>query len=63
MANKEQEEKLKSSIFGIIAKLDNGSHSANQLQGVDEELLKLFSQALTEQRNQLKKEYEETTGK
>lgn len=35
-------EQLKSAIFSIITKLDNGSHSSSQLQGVDEALLELL---------------------
>ena len=33
---------MKNKIINIIAKLDNGSHSSNQLQGVDEALTELF---------------------
>jgi Tfp pilus assembly ATPase PilU len=33
---------MKNKIISIIAKLDNGSHSSNQLQGADEALYKLF---------------------
>lgn len=36
-------EQLRSKIINIIAKLDNGSHSSNQLQGVDEALTELFA--------------------
>lgn len=35
-------------IISIIAKLDNGSHSSNQLQGADEEIVEVFSKALTQ---------------
>ena len=38
------EKKLRHEITNIIAKLDNGSHSSNQLQGVDEALFDLFKQ-------------------
>jgi len=40
-------------IINIIGKLDNGSHSSNQLQGVDEALTELFS-------DQIQKAVEET---
>ena len=33
---------VKNQIINIIAKLDNGSHSSNQLQGVDEALLEVL---------------------
>ncbi len=36
----------KDKIINIIAKLDNGSHSSSQLQGVDEALTKLFESAI-----------------
>lgn len=39
-------EAVKSKIFNIVAKLDNGSHSSNQLQGVDEALTELFTDSL-----------------
>lgn len=42
--NRMNNEEIKSKIFTIIAKLDNGSHSANQLQGADEALYELFIQ-------------------
>jgi len=32
----------KSKLFNIVAKLDNGSHSANQLQGIDEAVSELI---------------------
>ena len=35
---------VKHKIIAIIAKLDNGSHSSNQLQGADEALFKLFEE-------------------
>lgn len=37
-------DRVKHEIMSIIAKLDNGSHSSNQLQGVDESLFKLFEE-------------------
>jgi len=48
MSNKLQSEieKIKGRIINIIAKLDNGSHSSNQLQGIDESLFELFSSGL-----------------
>lgn len=39
---------MKNKIIAIIAKLDNGSHSSNQLQGVDESLTNLFYTELVE---------------
>lgn len=36
------EPQLKSVIFNIIAKFDNGSHSSSQLEAADEELYNLF---------------------
>jgi septal ring factor EnvC (AmiA/AmiB activator) len=36
-------EHIKNRIVSIIAKLDNGTHSANQLQGIDEALIELFN--------------------
>lgn len=33
---------MKGKIINIIAKLDNGSHSSDQLKGVDEALFELF---------------------
>lgn len=41
-----QEENWRSQIINIIAKLDNGSHSSNQLQGADEALTELFASQL-----------------
>jgi hypothetical protein len=35
---------IKNEIIRIIGKLDNGSHSSNQLQGIDESLTKLFEE-------------------
>lgn len=43
MTNNPQENNYKSKIINIIAKLDNGSHSSNQLQGIDEALTELFT--------------------
>jgi hypothetical protein len=37
------DEYIKNRIISIIAKLDNGTHSANQLQGIDEALIELFN--------------------
>lgn len=37
---------MKNRIINIIAKLDNGSHSSNQLQGVDEALFELFNKEI-----------------
>lgn len=39
---KEFSDGIEHEIITIIAKLDNGSHSSNQLQGADEELSQLF---------------------
>lgn len=39
---------MKHKIIDIIAKLDNGSHSSNQLQGIDETLTALFYEELAE---------------
>lgn len=33
---------MKEEIINVIAKLDNGSHSSNQLQGADEALFEIF---------------------
>lgn len=38
----------KNTIFNIIGKLDNGSHSSSQLQAVDEELQELVDQVISE---------------
>jgi len=43
---------IKSKIYSIIGKLDNGSNSSSQLQAADEALVDLF----TEERNKLLKE-------
>lgn len=40
-------------IINIIAKLDNGSHSASQLEAVDRELLALFNKHAAQQSVQL----------
>lgn len=40
------DKQIKSQIISIIAKLDNGSHSANQLQGADEALVELFENTI-----------------
>jgi hypothetical protein len=37
---------LHSEIISIVAKLDNGSHSSNQLQGADEALVELFEREI-----------------
>ena len=39
-------ETIKTKIFAVIAKFDNGTHSSNQLQGADEELLKIFEDGI-----------------
>jgi hypothetical protein len=44
---------VKSEIIRIIAKLDNGSHSSNQLQGIDETLTAIFYAHLKELKNQI----------
>ena len=44
---------IKSEIIRIIAKLDNGSHSSNQLQGIDETLTAIFYAHLKELKNQI----------
>lgn len=51
--NTPRNEEIKSKIFNIIAKLDNGSHSSNQLQGADEALYELFLSHLTTERTAL----------
>lgn len=42
-----KEKNMKNKIISIIAKLDNGSHSSNQLRGVDELLTDLFSDEIS----------------
>lgn len=37
---------IKHKIVSIVAGLDNGSHSSNQLQGVDEALFKIFDEVV-----------------
>lgn len=44
---------IKSEIIRIIAKLDNGSHSSNKLQGIDETLTAIFYAHLKELKNQI----------
>lgn len=44
---------MKNKIISIIAKLDNGSHSSNQLQGVDESLTNLFVEELKKEQANL----------
>lgn len=44
---------MKNKIISIIAKLDNGSHSSNQLQGVDESLTNLFDEELKKEQEKL----------
>lgn len=39
-------EEQKKGIYNIIAKLDNGTHSSNQLQGTDEALWNWHKQSL-----------------
>lgn len=48
---------LKGKIINIIAKLDNGSHSANQLQGADEALAELFHSELERTKQEMKAEF------
>lgn len=51
----------KEEIFSIIGKLDNGSHSSNQLQGADEELTLLIEKTLEQQRKELVRKIERLT--
>lgn len=44
---------MKHEIINIIAKLDNGSHSSNQLQGVDEALLEIFKKEIAKYQDAL----------
>jgi len=48
LGNPEQLKKIRRKIQMLVGKLDNGSHSSNALQGLDEELFELFKQALKE---------------
>lgn len=44
---------IKHEIIRIIGKLDNGSHSSNQLQGIDETLTALFYAYLKELKEEI----------
>lgn len=44
---------LKNEIIRIIGKLDNGSHSSDQLQGIDETLVALFYAHLKELKDEI----------
>ena len=48
-------EEWKGKVFNIVAKLDNGSHSANQLQGIDEAITALIQKLLQTAREEWEK--------
>lgn len=62
-SKKIQMEDWESEVIRIIAKLDNGSHSSNQLQGIDETLGRIISKTLSFQNQDLKKKIEEWISK